>query len=85
MARALGYHPTDPEPGARLRFRLTPGSYDTTGFFEVLEQMKVFCRGERVVLVWDGLSAHWSRAMRARGHPHRTGSPSSDYPPMLQS
>ena len=21
--------------------------------------------GERVVLVWDGLSAHWSRAIRA--------------------
>ncbi|MFD4370018.1 transposase [Streptomyces sp. NPDC058527] len=32
---------------------------------EVLEQMKVFYRGKRVVLVWDGLSAHWSRAMRA--------------------
>ncbi|MEU0375300.1 transposase [Streptomyces sp. NPDC006283] len=27
--------------------------------------MKVFYRGERVVLVRDGLSAHWSRAMRA--------------------
>ncbi|MDQ0779809.1 hypothetical protein QF026_008275 [Streptomyces aurantiacus] len=27
--------------------------------------MKVFYRGERVVLAWDGLSAHWSRAMRA--------------------
>lgn len=25
----------------------------------------MFYRGERVVLVWDGLSAHWSRAMRA--------------------
>ncbi|MFD3488493.1 transposase [Streptomyces sp. NPDC058665] len=32
---------------------------------EVLERMKVFHRGERVVLVRDGLSAHWSRAMRA--------------------
>ncbi|NEC93341.1 transposase, partial [Streptomyces sp. SID12501] len=44
---------------------LKPGSYDTVGLIEVLEQMKVFYRGERVVLVWDGLSAHWSRAMRA--------------------
>ncbi|MEW2266287.1 hypothetical protein ACGF5T_31940 [Streptomyces sp. NPDC047853] len=25
----------------------------------------MFCRGERVALVRDGLSAHWSRAMRA--------------------
>ncbi|MFE5550219.1 transposase, partial [Streptomyces sp. NPDC056534] len=42
-----------------------PGSYDTAGLIEVLEQMKAFYRGERVILVWDGLSAHWSRAMRA--------------------
>ncbi|SMF36789.1 Transposase [Streptomyces sp. Amel2xC10] len=40
-------------------------SYDTAGLIEVLEQMKMFYRGEQVVLVWDGLSAHWSRAMRA--------------------
>ncbi|MDT0471065.1 transposase [Streptomyces sp. DSM 41014] len=65
MAGALGYHSTDPERGARLCFHLKPGSYDTTGLIEVLEQMKVFYRGEQVVLVWDGLSAHWSRAMRA--------------------
>ncbi|MFE9122365.1 transposase [Streptomyces sp. NPDC007172] len=65
MAEALGYHSTDPERGARLCFHVKPGSYDTPGLIEVLEQMKVFYRGENVVLVWDGLSAHWSRAMRA--------------------
>ncbi|TXS81132.1 transposase [Streptomyces sp. sk2.1] len=65
MAGALGYHSTDPDRGARLCFHLKPGSYDTDGLIEVLEQMKVFYRGERVVLVRDGLSAHWSRAMRA--------------------
>ncbi|MCX5416352.1 transposase [Streptomyces sp. NBC_00059] len=65
MAGALGFHSTDPHRCARLCFRLKPGSYDTAGLIEVLEQMKVFYRGERVVLVWDGLSAHWSRAMRA--------------------
>ncbi|WP_443032919.1 transposase [Streptomyces sp. DH10] len=54
-----------PDRGARLCFHLKPGSYDTAGLIEVLEQVKVFYRGERVVLVWDGLSAHWSRAMRA--------------------
>ncbi|MET9017802.1 transposase [Streptomyces olivaceoviridis] len=32
---------------------------------EVLKQLKVFYRGERVVLAWDGLSTHWSRTMRA--------------------
>ncbi|MFI0234966.1 transposase, partial [Streptomyces sp. NPDC017086] len=65
MAGALGYHSTDPDRGARLCFHLKPGSYDTAAPIEVLEQMKVFYRGERVVLVWDGLSAHWSRVMRA--------------------
>ncbi|MGW8362851.1 IS630 family transposase [Streptomyces wedmorensis] len=65
MAGALGYHAADPERGPRLCFHLKPGSYDTVGLIEVLEQMKAFYRGERVVLVWDGLSAHWSRAMRA--------------------
>lgn len=64
MAGALGYHSTDPDRGARLCFHLKPGSY-TARLIEVLEQVKVFHRGERVVLVWDGLSAHWSRAMRA--------------------
>ncbi|WP_252991211.1 transposase [Streptomyces viridosporus] len=32
---------------------------------EAQEQLKVFYRGERVVLVWDGLSAHRSWAMRS--------------------
>ncbi|EFL27544.1 putative transposase [Streptomyces himastatinicus ATCC 53653] len=40
-------------------------TYDTPALIEVLEQVKVFYRGEQVVLVWDRLSAHWSRAMRA--------------------
>ncbi|WP_225805629.1 transposase, partial [Streptomyces sp. NK15101] len=65
MAGALGCHAADPDQGPRPCFHLKPGSYDTPALIEVLEQMKVFYRGERVVLVWDGLSAHWSRAMRA--------------------
>ncbi|MGW0316572.1 transposase [Streptomyces flavidovirens] len=65
MAAALGYHAADPGRGPRLCFHLKPGSYDTTALIEVLEQLKVFYRGEWVVLVWDGLSAHWSRAMRS--------------------
>ncbi|MFD9934090.1 transposase [Streptomyces massasporeus] len=65
MAGALGYHSTDPDRGARLCFHLKPGSYDTAGLIELLEQVKAFYRGEHVVLVWDGLSAHWSRAVRA--------------------
>ncbi|WP_406223032.1 transposase [Streptomyces decoyicus] len=79
MAAALGYHSTDFDCGPRLCFHLKPGSYDTITLIEVLEQVKAFYRGAPVILVWDGLSAHWSRAMRAWS-PSRTGSPSSDYP-----
>ncbi|MCP9946064.1 transposase [Streptomyces somaliensis] len=46
-------------------FHLKPGSYDTTVLIQVLEQVKVFYAEEPVVLVWDGLSVQWSRAMRA--------------------
>jgi len=31
----------------------------------VLEQLASFYTGHRVVLIWDGLSAHWSTKMRA--------------------
>ncbi|MER6145175.1 transposase [Streptomyces sparsogenes] len=71
MATALGYHSTDPDPdpdpdpGPRLCFHLKPGTYDTTALIEVLEEAKAFYRGDRAILVWDGLSAHWSMAMRA--------------------
>ncbi|GCD42325.1 IS630 family transposase [Streptomyces paromomycinus] len=65
MAAALGYHATDPERGPRLCFHLKPGSYNTTALIEVLNELKAFYREEPVVLVWDGLSAHRSRAMRA--------------------
>ncbi|MGN9821943.1 IS630 family transposase [Streptomyces sp. SD11] len=65
MAAALGYHAADSGRGPRLCFHLKPGSYDTTSLIEVLEQIKIFDAGEPVVLVGDGLSAHWSRGMRA--------------------
>lgn len=65
MAAALGYHAADPGRGARLCFHLKPGSYDTEALIGVLTQLKDFYEGGRVVLVWDGLSAHWSRDMRA--------------------
>ncbi|MGW7201359.1 transposase [Streptomyces chryseus] len=65
ITAALGHHAADPSRGPRLCFHLKPCSYDTTALIEVLEQLKVFYHGERVVLVRDGLSAHWSRAMRS--------------------
>jgi hypothetical protein len=63
MAAALGYHPDGTR--ARLCFHLQPDSYDTDSLIGVLEQLAGFYTGQRVVLIWDGLSAHWSHKMRA--------------------
>jgi len=63
MAAALGYRPDGTK--ARLCFHLQQDAYDTDSLIGVLEQLKGFYADHRVVLVWDGLSAHWSYKMRA--------------------
>jgi transposase len=63
MAAALGYHASG--QGARLCFHLQQPSYTTDSLIQVLEQLGAFYSGQRVVLLWDGLSAHWSTKMRA--------------------
>jgi DDE superfamily endonuclease len=63
MAAALGYHPDGTR--ARWCFHLQADSYDTDSLIKVLEQLAGFYQGQRVVLLWDGLSAHWSYKMRA--------------------
>jgi transposase len=63
MAAALGYRPDG--TAARLCFHLQQPSYNTDRLIEVLEQLASFYAGQRVVLLWDGLSSHWSTRMRA--------------------
>ncbi|HEV3505399.1 MAG TPA: transposase [Actinomycetes bacterium] len=63
MAAALGYRPDG--SAARLCFHLQQPSYTTDRLIEVLEQLAGFYAGHKVVLLWDGLSAHWSTKMRA--------------------
>jgi transposase len=63
MAAALGYRPDG--TAARLCFHLQQPSYDTDRLIGLLEQLAVFYAGQQVVLIWDGLSAHWSTKMRA--------------------
>ena len=63
MAAALGYQPDGTK--ARLCFHLQADSYDTDSLIGVLDQLKGFYAGQRMVLLWDGLSAHWSYKMRA--------------------
>jgi transposase len=73
MAAALGYRldATGALVSARLCFHLQADSYDTDSLISVLEQLAGFYRGQRVVLLWDGLSAHWSYKMRAHLHEQR--------------
>ena len=65
MAGALGYHASDPTRGPRLCFHVHKDSYDTVSLIEVLTQLGAFYADQQVVLLWDGLSAHWSHDMRA--------------------
>ena len=62
IAAALGYPPDGTK--ARLCFHLQQDAYDTDSLIGVLDQLKGFYAGQRVVLLWDGLSAHWSYKMR---------------------
>jgi transposase len=63
MAAALGYRPDG--GAARLCFHLQQPSYTSDRLIGVLEQLAGFYAGQRVVLLWDRLSAHWSTRMRA--------------------
>jgi transposase len=51
--------------GAQLAFHVTAGNYDTDTLIEVLSELHWFLGGEKATLLWDGLPAHRSRAMRA--------------------
>jgi hypothetical protein len=62
MAAALGYHPDGTK--ARLCFHLQADSYDTDSLIKVLDQLADFYGRQQVVLLWDGLSSHWSYKMR---------------------
>jgi hypothetical protein len=51
--------------GAQLAFHVQAGSYDTDRLIGVVGQLRKFLGGEKATLLWDGLPAHRSRAMRA--------------------
>jgi hypothetical protein len=59
----MGYRPDSTK--ARLCFPLQRPSYNTRHLIEVLHQLASFSTGQRVVLIWDGLSSHWSTKLRA--------------------
>jgi DDE superfamily endonuclease len=51
--------------GAQLCFHLHPGNYDSDTLIQVLSELRRFLGGEKATLLWDGLPAHRSAAMRA--------------------
>jgi transposase len=51
--------------GAQLASHVQAGNYDTDTLIEVLQGLRTFLGGEKATLLWDGLPAHRSTAMRA--------------------
>lgn len=48
----------------RLFFQTRKGSYHTESLIAFLEDLRRELRGKKVILVWDGLPAHKSRALQ---------------------
>jgi len=63
MAAALAYRPDG--SAARLVFQIRPGAYNDAALIEFLTQLRRQLKGEPVILLWDGLPSHRSRAMAA--------------------
>src|SRR5437879_11205278 len=55
---------------SRLFFQTRKGSYNTESLIAFLEDLRRELRGKKVILVWDGLPAHKSRAMQDRSEEH---------------
>ena len=56
---------------AQLFFQVKPDSYNTESLMGFLEDLRRHFRGRKVILVWDGLPAHRSRAMTEYVHRQR--------------
>ena len=63
MAGVLAYRPDRSQ--AKLIFQTKPGSYNTESLIDYLTQLRRHLRGKPVILIWDGLSAHRSKDMKA--------------------
>jgi hypothetical protein len=49
---------------SRLYFQTREGSYNTNSLIAFLKDLKRRLRGQKVILIWDGLPAHKSLAMQ---------------------
>jgi transposase len=48
---------------SRVFFQTRPGSYDSDSLVAFLKDLRREMRGQKVILIWDGLPAHKSRIM----------------------
>ncbi|MBB5156823.1 putative transposase [Saccharopolyspora phatthalungensis] len=63
MSAALAYRPDGSQ--ATLVFQAEHGAYDTSSLIEFLTDLHHHFGGDPVTLIWDGLPAHRSNAMKA--------------------
>lgn len=56
---------------AQLFFQVKPDSYNTDSLIGFIEALRRHFRSHKLILVWDGLPAHRSRAMTAYLHGQR--------------
>lgn len=61
MAGLIVFTPKGNNP--RAVFRLQPGSMDTEDFIDLLKDIKIEMKGRKLLLIWDGLPAHRSKAI----------------------
>lgn len=56
---------------SRVFFQTRPGSYDSDSLVAFLKDLRREMRGQKVILIWDGLPAHKSRIMTRYLHSQR--------------
>jgi hypothetical protein len=54
-------------------YRARPGSYNDTALIAFLRDLKKHLRGQKAILIWDGLPAHKSRSMKQYLESQRDG------------
>ncbi|MGH3997199.1 MAG: IS630 family transposase [Pseudonocardiaceae bacterium] len=69
MSAALAYRPD--RSAAALVFQVVEGSYTSERLIAFLTDLHRHFGADKITLIWDGLSAHRSRAMRAWLHEQR--------------
>ena len=63
MAAVLAYRLDRSE--SAFVFAMTDGAYNTDKLIEFLTELRTHFAGQKLILIWDGLMAHRSRAMTA--------------------